>query len=137
MGSLLFRNLLKDIHQEIPYFTDRCYRYPFFRRMRPLDGWTKGNHLHLRIIGTNDTALQACMASLYLGFMPETLGIKLLHQFQYTAFRIRFPTRIIAGKLYGHIGQLCYRCELLGHLPFGGSNRRTREAENMQLAFEQ
>ena len=62
--------------------------------MGVLNGRSEGNHLHTRVVASDDAALQACVDSDDAGLGVELLLLDLLHHLQDMPVEIGFPSRV-------------------------------------------
>lgn len=125
--KLFFRNIFQNLLSIFPEFLNRLYIGSFIWRVSTFDGWSKRNHFHFWIIGTNDSTFQSCVASNDLWLFSEIIFIKFSHYFDDFCFRFWFPARIRTSEFGFQSITFESRFQLIRHFPFCRFYGRTRQ----------
>lgn len=97
-NGLFLRNLLQDLHEEVPPFLDGRDIYTLIRGMRAEDGRTAGNHVPMRVGAAEDATFESGMNGHDGRFLPVHAAVDFLHGVKDEGIAVWSPTGIAAGK---------------------------------------
>ena len=82
MRTSILLKRLESGQYELVEFLNRSDVHALVRTMRVLDGRTKRNHLHMRVVSADDTALETGVDSHDTRTITELFLVRLFHHFE-------------------------------------------------------